>query len=150
MFSQPVQGWLLIPVHSKLGTVTILWSFIVWTCLSDSPANAKFLSEGDRVLCVKRVAANQTGIKNKHFRHEQVYITCAFPTYQETCLELAHPEVVKDPKVIILFISIFAAAIPNGVLRFGYFSFIIRLPETLLLAVHFQLKVRRWCSLALY
>ncbi|KAL0571424.1 hypothetical protein V5O48_010540 [Marasmius crinis-equi] len=81
-----------------LGGVTIVWGFFVWFALSDSPANAWFLSEHDRILCVKRVSSNQTGIKNKHFRMEQVWVA------------------IRDPKIIILFISIFAAAIPNGVL----------------------------------
>ncbi|KAJ8087177.1 hypothetical protein PM082_006005 [Marasmius tenuissimus] len=81
-----------------LGGVTIIWGFIVWFALADSPANAWFLSEQDRILCVKRVSSNQTGIKNKHFRKEQVWVAA------------------RDIKIHILFVSVFAAAIPNGVL----------------------------------
>ncbi|ESK94071.1 mfs transporter [Moniliophthora roreri MCA 2997] len=81
-----------------LGGVTILWGVFVWFALSDSPANAWFLNEPDRIIAVKRVSENQTGIKNKHFKKEQVWST------------------LRDPKMYILFFSIFAAAIPNGVL----------------------------------
>ncbi|KAK9414527.1 putative Major facilitator superfamily domain-containing protein [Seiridium unicorne] len=49
------------------------------------------------LVAVKRVSGNQTGIKNKSFKKEQFIIAAA------------------HPKMIILFISIFAAAIPNGV-----------------------------------
>ncbi|KAK7029386.1 hypothetical protein VNI00_014640 [Paramarasmius palmivorus] len=76
-----------------LGGVTIIWGVFVWFALSDSPPNAWFLNEEERIIAVKRVSENQTGIKNGRFKKEQ------------------------DPKMYILFVAIFAAAIPNGVLR---------------------------------
>lgn len=82
-----------------LGAATCLWAFVIFFALPDAPNNAYFLTKAERVLAVKRVAANETGIKNKAFHKEQGLV--AF----------------KDPKAILLFISVFAAAIPNGVIN---------------------------------
>ncbi|KAI0448772.1 major facilitator superfamily domain-containing protein [Xylaria acuta] len=82
-----------------LGGVTILWSAIVWFVLADSPSNASFLNRREKLVAVKRVAGNETGIKNKNFDMKQVWLG------------------FTDIKAIILFISVFAAAIPNGVVN---------------------------------
>ncbi|KAJ7609432.1 major facilitator superfamily domain-containing protein [Roridomyces roridus] len=81
-----------------LGSVTMLWSVVIYFFFPDSPATARFLTPRMRVLAVQRVAGNQLGIKNKRFKREQVWVA------------------LKDFKIWILFASIFAAAIPNGVL----------------------------------
>ncbi|KAK7024732.1 MFS transporter, partial [Favolaschia claudopus] len=90
-----------------LGAVTMAWSFIILFFLPDSPASARFLKPEMRVLAVQRVAANQLGIKNKKFKKEQVWVA------------------VKDIKIWILFSSVFAAAIPNGVVS-NFSSVIIK------------------------
>ncbi|KAL4876245.1 major facilitator superfamily domain-containing protein [Aspergillus karnatakaensis] len=82
-----------------LGGVTCLWSFVLYFVLSDSPSSAFFLNQRERLIAVKRVSANETGIKNKAFNKKQA--VTAF----------------IDPKAILLFISVFAAAIPNGVVN---------------------------------
>ena len=82
-----------------LGGITMLWSIIIYIFLPDAPSNARFLNERQRLIAVKRVAQNETGIKNKTFNKSQALL--AF----------------YDPKVILIFISVFAAAIPNGVLN---------------------------------
>ncbi|KAJ6533655.1 major facilitator superfamily domain-containing protein [Mycena capillaripes] len=81
-----------------LGGVTMLWAFVIWFLLPDSPASARFLSPRMRILAVHRVAGNQVGIKNKRFKREQAIVAA------------------KDFKIWILFVSVFAAAIPNGVI----------------------------------
>ncbi|KAJ7728537.1 major facilitator superfamily domain-containing protein [Mycena metata] len=81
-----------------LGAVTMAWSFVIFFLLPDSPASAYFLSPERRILAVQRVAGNQVGIKNKRFNREQVI------------------PALKDWKIWILFSSVFAAAIPNGVI----------------------------------
>ncbi|KAJ7625894.1 major facilitator superfamily domain-containing protein [Roridomyces roridus] len=80
-----------------LGSITMLWAILLYFLLPDSPATAYFLSPRMRILAVQRVASNQLGIKNKKFKREQVWF--AF----------------RDVKIWILFSSVFAAAIPNGV-----------------------------------
>ncbi|KAJ7166961.1 major facilitator superfamily domain-containing protein [Mycena filopes] len=81
-----------------LGAVTMAWSFVIFFFLPDSPATARFLTPERRILAVQRVAANQLGIKNKRFKRDQAIAAA------------------KDWKIWILFSSVFAAAIPNGVI----------------------------------
>jgi hypothetical protein len=64
---------------------------VIFFLLSDSPANSFFLTERERLIAVKRVAGNETGIKNKKFVPKQALV--AF----------------KDPKALLLFVSVFAA-----------------------------------------
>ncbi|KAI0124804.1 major facilitator superfamily domain-containing protein [Xylariales sp. AK1849] len=90
-----------------LGAVTCLWSFVVFFFLPDAPSSARFFNHRERVVAVKRVSSNETGIKNKSFNKKQALL--AF----------------YDPKAIILFISVFAAAIPNGVVN-SFSTVIIR------------------------
>lgn len=75
----------------QLGGVTCLWAFVIWFLLPDAPSNARFLSHRERLIAVKRVAGNQTGIKNKSFDKAQV------------------AKGFLDPKTILIFISVFAA-----------------------------------------
>ncbi|ORX95664.1 major facilitator superfamily domain-containing protein [Clohesyomyces aquaticus] len=90
-----------------LGGATCLWAFIIWLFLPDSPSNARFLSHRERLVAVRRVAGNETGIKNKSFDKSQVKMG------------------FFDPKTILIFISVFAAAIPNGVVN-SFSTVIIR------------------------
>ncbi|KAG7451888.1 MFS general substrate transporter [Guyanagaster necrorhizus] len=90
-----------------LGSVTMAWAVAVFFLLPDSPASAHFFSPEYRVLAVQRVAGNQLGIKNRKFKKEQILVS------------------TTDPKIIILFISVFAAAIPNGVVS-NFSSIIIK------------------------
>ncbi len=83
---------------NQLGSVTCLWAVVVYFALPDAPSNAGFLTDRERLIAVKRVAGNETGIKNKAFKKQQAILA------------------LYDPKMIILFISVFAAAIPSAVL----------------------------------
>lgn len=74
-----------------LGGATCLWAIIIWLFLPDSPSNARFLSHRERLVAVKRVAGNETGIKNKTFDMKQVKLG------------------FLDPKTILVFVSVFAA-----------------------------------------
>lgn len=78
----------------QLGSVTILWSVVVWFVLADSPSNASFLNHREKLIAVKRVAGNETGTKNKNFDMKQVWLG------------------FTDIKAILLFISVFAAYAP--------------------------------------
>ncbi|GAB1205324.1 hypothetical protein APSETT445_003997 [Aspergillus pseudonomiae] len=93
---KPVRWELLFYI---LGAATCLWAFVIFFVLPDSPSSAFFLTRPERIIAVKRVAGNETGIKNKAFNKKQGMV--AF----------------YDPKAIMLFISVFAAAIPNGVVN---------------------------------
>ncbi|KAF2107785.1 major facilitator superfamily domain-containing protein [Lophiotrema nucula] len=90
-----------------LGGFTCLWAFLIWFVLPDTPSNARFLSSRERLIAVRRVAGNETGIKNKSFDKSQIK-----PGF-------------LDVKAILLFVSVFAAAIPNGVVN-SFSTIIIR------------------------
>ncbi|KAJ7056258.1 major facilitator superfamily domain-containing protein [Mycena amicta] len=90
-----------------LGAVTMAWAFVIWFLLPDSPASARWLNPRMRLLAVQRVAGNQLGIKNRKFKKEQLWVAA------------------KDVKIWILFSSVFAAAIPNGVVS-NFSSVIIK------------------------
>ncbi|KAF4851815.1 putative transporter [Colletotrichum siamense] len=99
------ERWELI--FFMLGGVTCVWSLVIWFLLPDSPSNAFFLSHRERLLAVKRVSENETGIKNKAFDKKQALLGSV------------------DPKTLLLFTSVFAAAIPNGVVN-SFSTIIIR------------------------
>ncbi|PKS12496.1 hypothetical protein jhhlp_000703 [Lomentospora prolificans] len=101
---------------SSLGWGGIIGSYISMG-VSKLPADMKperwelifyiFLNHRERLIAVKRVSGNETGIKNKAFDKKQILIG------------------FTDPKTILLFISVFAAAIPNGVVN-SFSTIIIR------------------------
>ena len=76
---------------AQLGGATCPWAFVSWFILPDSPSNARFLNHRERLIAVKRVAGNETGIKNKAFDKSQVVLG------------------FTDPKTLLLFVSVFAA-----------------------------------------
>ncbi|KAJ7167242.1 major facilitator superfamily domain-containing protein [Mycena crocata] len=90
-----VPPWALI--FLVLGAVTTCWGAYLFLTLPDSPAFARFLTQRQKTIAVKRVAQNRIGTKNKVFKYYQ--LTQAF----------------SDPKTYILFIASIAAQIPNGV-----------------------------------
>ncbi|KAK8844009.1 hypothetical protein IAR55_006802 [Kwoniella newhampshirensis] len=93
--STKVPTWALIFI--TFGSFTSLWGIYLLIFLPDSPASARFLTEDQKIIAVKRVAQNRTGTKNTVFKIEQV------------------KEAFMDPKLYILFLASIAAQIPNGV-----------------------------------
>ncbi|CAI7615524.1 hypothetical protein N7533_008537 [Penicillium manginii] len=53
------------------GAITIVWSFVLFYWLPDTPTNARFLSEEDRYKAIRRVQENMTGIKSNEFKMQQ-------------------------------------------------------------------------------
>jgi sugar phosphate permease len=90
-----------------LGALTIAWSFILWFCLSDTPSTAKFLKPTERLIAIARVATNTTGIKSPTLDIDQALSS------------------FTDWKTHLIFLSTFAAAIPNGVIN-SFSTVIIR------------------------
>lgn len=90
-----------------LGGATMLWAVILYFLLADTPANAMFLTKRERIIAVWRSSENETGIKNKVFKRKQALLG------------------LWDPKTLLLFTSVFAAAIPNGVVN-SFSTVIIR------------------------
>lgn len=90
-----------------MGGAACLWAFVVFSFLPDNPSTANFLSQRERIIAVSRVAANESGIKNKNLDKKQALL--AF----------------YDPKAILVSIAIFAGSFPHGVVT-SFSTVIIR------------------------
>ncbi len=83
-------------IYLIMGSVSICCGVVFLIFMPDSPTKARFLTDHEKVVAVKRVASNKTGVENKHFKKHQLW------------------EVARDPKSYILFIMSIAAQIPNA------------------------------------
>ncbi|KAL8706571.1 MAG: hypothetical protein Q9201_000384 [Fulgogasparrea decipioides] len=62
-------GWKIM--FLMLGLVTVIIGLVTLFFLPDTPMKARFLSETEKVVLLKHVAINQTGIRNKHYKWSQ-------------------------------------------------------------------------------
>ncbi|KAH9974774.1 major facilitator superfamily domain-containing protein [Lactifluus volemus] len=60
--------WLMIIT----GVSTFITALLFFFFFPDSPTNAWFLNEDERIKAVQRIKDNQTGIENKYFKKEQM------------------------------------------------------------------------------
>ncbi|KAJ5698514.1 hypothetical protein N7462_000519 [Penicillium macrosclerotiorum] len=84
--------WLFI----IFGILTFLWGIVMVLRLPDSPTDATFLTEEEKMIAIERMKANQTGFKNTEIDRSQI------------------AEAFKDVKTLLLAIFILACNIPNG------------------------------------
>ncbi|KAH7370950.1 major facilitator superfamily domain-containing protein [Rhexocercosporidium sp. MPI-PUGE-AT-0058] len=78
------------------GLLTVVFSVIVFLFMPDSPVDAKFLNERDRLLAVERLRANQMGVVSTTWKWEHV------------------TESMLDIKTWCWFALIFSVSIPSG------------------------------------
>ncbi|KAJ5511615.1 Major facilitator superfamily domain general substrate transporter [Penicillium expansum] len=83
-------------VFLVFGGITVAWGICLFFLLPDTPSNAWFLSEADRVGAVNRVKEDVTGVKHTKWKREQMF------------------EALKDPKVWLAVLIMLCANIPNG------------------------------------
>jgi predicted MFS family arabinose efflux permease len=83
--------------------MAIVLGVVCFFLLPSSPSNARFLTKEEQVVCVWRIAQNQTGIKNEKFLKYQAY------------------EALCDFRVWCLFVQLFCIGLVNGSLT-NYFS----------------------------
>lgn len=57
------------------GLLTVVYSFFVFWLMPDSPMEAKFLSDREKVIATERLRANQTGIAARTWRCDHVWET---------------------------------------------------------------------------
>lgn len=62
-------GWKIMFI--VLGLVTVIIGFITLFFLPDTPMKAHFLSEPEKIMLLKHVSVNQTGIRNKNYKLSQ-------------------------------------------------------------------------------
>jgi MFS family permease len=63
-------GWKIMFV--VLGHVAVVVGFVTCFFLPDTPMNARFSSESEKIVLLKHVAVNQTGIVNKRVKLRQI------------------------------------------------------------------------------
>ena len=67
---ESIAGWKIMFV--VLGLVTVLIGFITFFFLPDTPMKARFLSKSEKVILLKHVAVNQTGVSYKRVNPRQI------------------------------------------------------------------------------
>ncbi|OAL53410.1 MFS transporter [Pyrenochaeta sp. DS3sAY3a] len=55
------------------GAITILWAFVILFFMPPDPIRAKGFSDRERYIAVARMKENNSGVRNKHFKVEQVW-----------------------------------------------------------------------------
>ncbi|KAH8800890.1 major facilitator superfamily domain-containing protein [Xylogone sp. PMI_703] len=78
------------------GLVTVVFSAVVFVYLPDSPVDAKFLNDHDKLLAIERLRANQMGVDSNEWRWDHVN------------------ESLLDIKTWCWFALIFSISIPSG------------------------------------
>lgn len=84
------------------GLVTVVVAAIMFFWMPDSPTEAKFLSDEDKVIAIERLRDNQMGVMSREWRYTHFF------------------EALLDPKTWLWVAMIFCASIPsNGIGTFG-------------------------------
>lgn len=65
-----LEGWRIMFV--VLGVVTVMIGMVVGVWLPDTPMQARFLGEREKVVLLRHVAVNQTGVRNRGFKARQL------------------------------------------------------------------------------
>lgn len=55
------------------GSLTIIWSFVILFFMPADPIRMKGLGERERYIAVARMRINNAGVRNTHFKKEQVF-----------------------------------------------------------------------------
>ncbi|KAI1385548.1 MFS general substrate transporter [Hypoxylon trugodes] len=78
------------------GVITVAFSFVMLAFMPDSPIEAKFLNDHDKIIAVERLRMNQMGVISREWRNDH---------FKETML---------DPKSWFWFALLFSISIPSG------------------------------------
>jgi hypothetical protein len=78
------------------GAITILWAFVIYFFMPPDPIRAKGFTDRERYIAVARMRANNSGVRNTHFKIEQVW------------------ESLLDIKFWLIFSTAFLMMIANG------------------------------------
>uniref|UniRef100_A0A060TD86 ARAD1B22616p n=1 Tax=Blastobotrys adeninivorans TaxID=409370 RepID=A0A060TD86_BLAAD len=90
----PIDAWRIL--YAIMGGMTIFSGILFFLHMPDTPAQAWFLTEHERLQVVERIRDNKTGFGNRHFKWDQF------------------KECFVDPRTYIMFIYNIASNIPNG------------------------------------
>jgi MFS transporter, ACS family, allantoate permease len=101
-----IAPWRLLLI--VLGSITTVWSVVLYICLPSSPVEAWWLNDREKYICLERIRTSNTGVEDKKIKWYQV------------------KECLLDPKSWL--ISVFACAIniPNGAFSSHLYQIITR------------------------
>ncbi|TVY59490.1 putative transporter, partial [Lachnellula cervina] len=54
------------------GILGLVWGFVLWFFMPDSPLTARFLNDRERAVAIERLRDNRTGIENTTFKRDQL------------------------------------------------------------------------------
>lgn len=84
------------------GVITVAVACVMFFWMPDSPTEAKFLDDYDKVLAIERLRNNQMGVMSREWRYLHFF------------------EALRDPKTWLWFAMIFCISVPsNGISTFG-------------------------------
>ncbi|KAF5699247.1 transporter [Fusarium mundagurra] len=63
------------------GCITIVWAFVILFCMDPDPITARHLSDREKFIAVSRLRVNNSGVRNKHFKREQVFEALGSPLF---------------------------------------------------------------------
>ncbi|KAF2820572.1 MFS general substrate transporter [Ophiobolus disseminans] len=89
-----VRPWKLMYLFA--GALTIVWGIALWWLLPPDPVRARGFNERQRYISVARLRSNNSGVRNTHFKKEQVL------------------ELLMDEKFWLMFAISFLSMIANG------------------------------------
>jgi MFS family permease len=78
------------------GSLTVIWSAVIYFFMPPDPIRAKGFTERERYIAVARLRVNNAGVRNTHFKKEQVF------------------DLLTDLKFWIVFAMAFLMMIANG------------------------------------
>jgi ACS family allantoate permease-like MFS transporter len=118
-----VAQWQWFMLIISLLTLVVAISFALF--FPDSPTKARFLTEHEKVIAVKRCRANQTGVETKLWKKSQyVFISTSWHIFNIHATSHRFIEAIKDPKIYIFMLF---AALANFVGGIGIqYSLIIK------------------------
>ncbi|CAE7157781.1 unnamed protein product [Rhizoctonia solani] len=90
---KPARWQLLMIIYTGLTLILGVWFLLVFP---DSPVKARFLNKDERVMAVRRIQSNQSGIETKTWKHEQT------------------GEAVRDIKTWLFFLFAAISNLQNG------------------------------------
>lgn len=67
---QAIAGWQIMFI--ALGAITIILGIVTFLVLPDTPVDARFLSDAEKLALLKHVSVNRTGIENKNIKLGQL------------------------------------------------------------------------------
>lgn len=89
-----LKGWQLMFLMT--GGLTVICGIIFFFAIPDSPANAWFLTQEEKIIAIERIRSNNQGVGNRVFKKHQMI------------------EALKDPAAWMIVVFSFTSSIPNG------------------------------------